>query len=208
MRIIAVLAIVLNLGVANATLEDELALKDAPVGGVSAVGPSPADAQAYTDTNVGGPLWDRPIGIGPPISGVGPVNYSTQVFRISANDTCDITSVQDYDGYLHVYTNSFDPMDQITNLVNGNDDGSGGIGTSEILGQALSGGVNYTIVTSAFSAGQTGTFTNTITCPVALVALGPAGFANNTIPVPTLSPWGLLVMIMGVAGVLLYRRTS
>lgn len=123
----------------------------------------------YSGTNVGGPEWDRPIVTGPDISTLGPVRYSVQEILVDTAGAYDITSVQDYDGYLHVYQGSFDPLDQLVGVIAADDDGAGGIGTSEIFGVALTDGVCYYIVTSAFEAGEEGTFDNTVTGPGAIV---------------------------------------
>ena len=120
--------------------------------------------------------WDRPIGGAGPISGLGPVNYDVESFIATVTGTFDLFSVQQYDGYLHVYEGSFDPLDQLANLIAGNDDGAGGIGTSDILGLSLTAGTEYFIVTSGFQAGDAGAFTNTLVpAPGAAALLGMGG---------------------------------
>lgn len=121
-----------------------------------------ASAQSYNGTNVGGPQWDRPIGAGPTISGLGPVNYDLQPFFVDTAGLYTIDSVQSYDGYLHLYEGVFNANDQLNGLLAGNDDGPGGIGTSRILDIALLANTQYFIVTSAFEAGDEGTFENTV----------------------------------------------
>ncbi len=99
-----------------------------------------------------------------------------------ASAQVDIFSVQDYDGYLHLYEGSFDPLDQLTNLVAGNDDGAGGIGTSDLTGLTLTPGVDYILVTSGFGAGDEGTFTNEIVGAIT----DPAGpFMGSNVGGPT-----------------------
>jgi gliding motility-associated-like protein len=120
------------------------------------------DDIVYSGTNVGGLTWNRPIGTGPSISGLGPVNYVTFNFTPTVAGNYNISSAQDYDGYLHLYQNAFDPMNQVTNLIAANDDGDGGIGTSDIDNIGLTAGVNYILVTSAFALGDEGNFNNTI----------------------------------------------
>ncbi len=190
------MALALSPAVAQMTSEEEKAL-DTNTGVPLA---APEDTEVYSGTNAGGPLWDRPLSLPPTcsISGLGPVNYSDQPFFVDAAGTCDITSVQDYDGYLHVYEVSWDPLDQCTNLIALDDDGAGGIGTSDILGLPVNSGVVYWIVTSAFSAGQTGVFTNTVDCDVD-VTLGQ--------PVPVMgSRWLALMALVLLAGGLLVTR--
>jgi gliding motility-associated-like protein len=120
------------------------------------------DDIVYSGTNVGGLTWNRPVGTGPGISGLGPVNYVAFNFTPTVTGNYNISSTQDYDGYLHLYQNAFDPLNQLTNLIAANDDGDGGIGTSDIDNIALINGVNYILVTSAFEIGEEGSFNNTI----------------------------------------------
>ncbi len=164
-----------------------------------------ADTASYTASNTGGPEWDRPIGAGPSISGLGPVRYQVEQFTVSANDTCDIRSVQNYDGYLHLYVDPFEPLDQLNNLVAGDDDGAGGIGTSDIDNQPLVTGTVYQVVTSAFANGEEGDFTNTISCPNAIVTIGATPPPAAT-PVPTLSQWAIWLAGLGILGIAGWHR--
>jgi hypothetical protein len=158
---------------------------------------TPTDVEMYTGTNVGGPEWDRPF-LDCSLSTFGPVRYSDQAFYVDMDGICDISSAQEYDGYLHLYVGSWDPIDSCTNLIDLNDDGSGGIGTSEIFGVAVTGGTPYWIVTSAYAAGQEGTFQNTISCDVD---------ATLGLPVPTMSgPWMAAFILVLLAGGLLITR--
>ena len=152
-------------------------------------GPVILDIEAYGGTNVGGTPWTRPFADGSCCSGLGPVLFTTQVFSVSANDSCSINSVQPgWDGYIFVYQNTFDPLNQSANYVAGNDDGGGGIGTSDLAGVPLNAGTTYILVTTGFEAGEVGNFTNTINCPVANVSLAGAGIeltsAGSNTPVP------------------------
>lgn len=160
----------------------------------------------YTGTTVGGPQWNRPFADGTCCSALGPVRYSTQEFNVSANDTCDFTSVQSYDGYIFIYRNSFDPLNQTANYVAGDDDGTGGIGTSEIIGVNLQAATTYIAVTTGFELGEEGTFTNTLNCPTATVSLG-AFVAAPPVPAPTMSAAGLAVlgMLMVAVGLVVVR---
>ncbi len=135
---------------------------------------NPTDTVQYSDTIVGGPEWDRPYADFSGISGLGPVRYHEQMFWVDLSGSYDLTSVQTYDGYLLLYIDSFDPTDQLTNGVAGDDDGAGGIGTSDIIGVALEAGRQYFLITTAFANGDEGTFTNTLTGP-GVITLGPLG---------------------------------
>lgn len=193
----------------HALAVDEVALKASTPNPARSV-LSPENAINYTGSNVGGPQWARPFADGTCCSGLGPVRYSTQLFNISANDTCDVTSVQNgFDGYLFIYRDPFNPTTQTVNFVAGDDDGAGGIGTSDIIGVALMGGTTYVAVTTGFAAGDEGSFTNTINCPTANVSLGAFVAAAPPVPAPVNNPWamGVLLVLMGLAGTYAARRS-
>jgi hypothetical protein len=155
----------------------------------------------YNSTNVGGPQWDRPFADGTCCSSLGPVRYHVQAFSVDTAGAYNLSSVQDggWDGYLFVYHTNFDPLNQSVNFVAGDDDGNGGIGTSDITGVALNPGTTYYLVTTAFQLGEEGTFTNTLSGP-GIITLGNS-------PIPTLGDWGLisLVVLLGAAAVLALR---
>lgn len=136
------------------------------------------DTVNYSDTTVAAPTWTRPFADCSGLSGAGVgVGYHVQEFTVSATGAYDLTSAQagGGDGFLLLYANGFDPLDQLTDCVIGNDDGGGGIGTSDILGQNLTAGTSYFLVTTAFAPGDESAFTNTITGGgnVVLVGAGP-----------------------------------
>lgn len=119
------------------------------------------------DSDPASPTWDRPFADGTCCSTLGPVSYDVYgPFTVDTAGDYDILSVQTgWDGYLFLYETCFDPLDQETNYVAGDDDGAGGVGTSDIIGVALTTGTEYYIVTTAFSAGDFGDFETTITGP-------------------------------------------
>lgn len=127
-------------------------------------------AQTFLGNTGGGPLWNRVIGAGPSIRNDDQVRYRAQKFRLLEASQCTVHSTQEYDGYLHLYRNSFNPNSQLTNLIDGDDDGELGIGTSQIPsdlndndGVALTAGT-HVVVTSGFSNGAFGAFQNTVQC--------------------------------------------
>lgn len=122
--------------------------------------PPPPGTISYDGTTVGGPTFDRPDGVGP--STVGPVAYHATGYTAESDGVYDFASAQDYDGYLHLYSSPFDPAQPLVNVIAGNDD----LGNNRNSGFRLfleSG--EYVVVTSAFAAGDEGTFTNTIIPP-------------------------------------------
>ena len=123
----------------------------------------------YTATNVDGPEWDRPYSVGDgssgscSISSSGPVNYHEQHFEVNADGTYTMTSIQNFDGYLHLYEGSFDPTDQCVDLVALDDDWTMA-GDSRIV-YTMTSGTNYYLITSGWGDGDEGDFTNTIEGP-------------------------------------------
>ncbi len=112
-------------------------------------------------------IWDRPFADGTCCSGLGPVSYDVYgPFTVDITGLYTVDSDQDggsWDGYIFMYETCFDPLDQTTNFVAGDDDGPGGVGTSQILDINLTAGTEYYLITTGFAAGDFGAFTNTIT---------------------------------------------
>lgn len=175
---------------------------------------SPRDVQAYSATTVGGTPWTRPFADGTCCSLLGPVLLHQQTFTVSTSDSCNVASVQnDWDGYLFVYGGSFDPLNPTANFVAGNDDGGGGVGTSDINAVALNAGTTYHVITTGYEIGEEGDFTNTVTCPSALVTMGGTGTPPQPysfVPVPSLGQTGLLLLglMAAFAGVVTLRRRA
>lgn len=137
---------------------------------------SEPETASYADTNVGGPTFERPFTIGDGTSGScslsssgSAAQYHTQDIEVGAAGSYRIESDQDYDGYLHVYEDSFIPADPCVNLIALNDDAGAG---SLIESVTLSDAVTYTVVTSGFGNSDAGNFTNTITGPGAISLIG------------------------------------
>lgn len=145
---------------------------------------------SYAASTTGAPQWDRPVGTGPGISGLGPVGYHTQAFTVDTTGTYDFFSDQTYDGFLDLYGGGFNPADPIPHLMAASDDGRGGVGTSDIVGASLTAGTTYWLVTSGFDAAEEGDFTNYI------------GGVGNVTLVPEPASLALLTL----AGLLLARR--
>lgn len=153
---------------------DERALKSGP----TILGPgvvAPEDTVNYSGDTTGQPTFNRAFADCSGLSGLGAnTNYEVQDFTVSAAGNYDISSVQTgFDGLIHLYTNAFDPLNPLTNCTTGNDDGSGGIGTSDIVGVALAAGTQYFVVTSGFEGGlDFGPYDNTLSGPGTIVLGG------------------------------------
>lgn len=124
-----------------------------------------AGTSQYSGSTVGAAQWNRPFADGSCCSTLGPVTYVTMPICVDTAGTYSFSSVQDgWDGYLLLYVSPFDPLNQTVNFVAGDDDGNGGIGTSD-FDASMDADVEYTVVTTAFEIGEEGTFTNTISGP-------------------------------------------
>jgi hypothetical protein len=147
----------------------------------------------YSDTNITGNFWARTLGTSTMISGLGPVQFHAQEFFTDTSGLFDFSSIQSYDGYLHLYELVFNPTSQSTNLLAANDDGVSGIGSSD-FSYVLISMRQYILITSSFSAGENGTFTNTID-----IAQGRANvFAGKVTDVP--EPTTLAIFALGIMG--------
>ena len=169
-------------------------LATATIALAGAVGATPISYSG--SNNPGDGSWNRPIGGGPIISTLGPVNYSVQPFFTDESGFYTFDSTQDYDGYIHVYGVSFDPTDQLANLLAGNDDGPGSAGTSQIVDLALNASTQYFLVTSAYEAGDVGTFTNTITDASQSATIELGELRDMSIPAPATA----MLLMLGLAG--------
>ena len=143
-------------------------------------------ATFYGDTTLGN-TFNRPASLSA-LSTIGTnVRYSAQPFFPNSDANCLIHSVQegDFDGYLLLYQGSFDPTSPLDNLIYLDDDGTLGIGSSEIpadpadLSVPLSFSSDYVLVTTGYGNSSFGTFTNHIECanPATRIIAG-----NGTLP--------------------------
>lgn len=131
------------------------------------------------DDSLGGIVWTRPLADGSDLSAVG-VDVSYHIYgpiTVDTDGNYTFSSTQDFDGVIFVYENAFDPNDQLTNYLAGNDDG----GPGSELSTDLATGTTYYFITTSFSPGDFGTFTTEITGPgeVTCGELAVPGFNEN-----------------------------
>jgi len=164
-------------------------------------GAAMAGMTIYSGDTTGGPTWNRPAGTSS-LSGVGTaVQYETQAFSVYSSGHYTVTSVYDacagYDGYLHLYAGCFDPQDQFTNLMAGDDDFIT-IYSAQVAGVYLTGGTSYVIVNSGFANSDFGAYTTTI-CGCGDIQLGGP---CTTVP----APGALGLVAVGCLSMLRRRR--
>ncbi|WP_264521486.1 T9SS-dependent choice-of-anchor J family protein [Flavobacterium sp. N1994] len=136
-------------------------------------------ASALPDPSLGGSTWTRPLAGGTGLSGVG-IGVSYHIygpFTVDTTGSYTFTSTQDFDGMIFVYQNSFDPNNQLTNFVAGNDDS----GPGSVITTDLTTGITYYFVTTSFSPTDFGNFSTDITGAgtVTCGTLGVPGFDNS-----------------------------
>ena len=125
-------------------------------------------AQSWNGTTVGKPTFDRPNQGQPPTSTAGSASYKYEqkAFAVSTAGTYTIEATYPaMDGYLFVYSGSFDPTSPRTNCLSADDDYVTTAGSQIII--TLTAG-SYVGVVSGFLPSDEGAFTVTFTGPAAV----------------------------------------
>ena len=138
-----------------------------------------ASAATITGSTQGDPTWRRPIANNNihTLSSTGTaVAYDVIQFTVSAagNYSFQETAAHNWDNYTFLYSTSFDPTHQLTNVVAGNDDNPS-IGVSGFTAH-LNSSVQYYFVSTGFSNQDFGSFSLSISGP------GSVNFASAIVP--------------------------
>ncbi|MCB9009759.1 MAG: tandem-95 repeat protein [Ardenticatenaceae bacterium] len=135
---------------------------------------------SYSGSTSGNPFWTRPNEGGTCTLSTNSVRYHVQAFMVDTSGVYNLLSVQGYNGYIHLYQDGFNPLDQCTNYVNGNDDGL--TNNTSLLDQILEAGRVYYLVTSGFAAANAGSFTNSITGVGTVYTLASSFTLDDAVP--------------------------
>jgi len=115
----------------------------------------------------GGALTGRPFATGLCCSSNNPMTDMLQ-FTVDVTGTYGIHQIQTgaWDGYILLYTDSLDfTANPPVTFVGGDDDGTTGIGSSDIDAVTLNAGQQYYLISTAFSTAGNGAFTTSFTGP-------------------------------------------
>lgn len=105
------------------------------------------------------------------------MNYVTHPMFVDAAGSYHFSTVADgWDNYAFLYDTSFDPLNQLVNGLAADDDGNGGIGTTD-FDIVLDPTKDYIVVITGFANGDVGTYTLTVAGPggvtFSLRSMGP-----------------------------------
>ncbi|OWY19985.1 hypothetical protein C7N43_11035 [Sphingobacteriales bacterium UPWRP_1] len=124
---------------------------------------APAPVVNHNATTVGSPDYYLRPNQGTTCT-VSAINVQYDVFTFSVTNTATYTITNTYsgfDGYMHLYSGSFNPTDPCATYVNGNDDYNGTTQSRIVLN--LTAGLTYYLVTSAYAANQSGAYSTDVT---------------------------------------------
>ena len=130
--------------------------------GLAAATAVSAQSVEIQGTTTGAPLWNRPVGMGPALSGVGTaVPYASHLITIvdALAFSARVTAFGGADSYLFLYQGAFDALQPLAGLVAANDDSSGSLLSviNSTNGPFAEG--EYTIVVTGFANSNFGAYT-------------------------------------------------
>lgn len=157
---------------ADAARAEQDKLLQPPSAATSRAAAQPAASSfTFSVDSTGQPTYGRALADCSGLSSAGNgVAYVATPFQVSAAGSYEILSEQSFDGFIFIYAPSFNPANALSNCVVGDDDFTS-TGDSQIV-TTLNPGTNYVLVSTAFSAGDVGTFANTISGPGTVSGIG------------------------------------
>ena len=173
---------------------------------LSAVFTAPASAITVVGTTVGGPVFNRPL-TGTPVvelSGVGTaVRYQVTRFTVGTTGSYSFlmtgTNPVNWDTFLGLHANAFNPIAPLTNGIIYNDDFPS-IGLSG-FNATLTSGVSYFAIATGFENIDFGAYSLAINGPGTITIGGGQGGA-----VPEPATWAMMLAGFGIVGGVMRRR--
>ena len=166
---------------------------------------APASAAVFSGDTTGDPTYNRVLSGIPPTGSslVGTaVRYDVLQFQVTSNGGYDFLLTGDqpvnWDTFLTIYANSFDPGSAMTNVIAASDDFPS-IGISGFTGLNLLANTSYFAVIAGFSNSDAGRWTLDITGEGAVVAVGGA--------IPEPASWAMMIGGFGFIGAAMRRRS-
>lgn len=122
---------------------------------------------AYSQSTIDSRTWARPNANCQTLSSTSNSRYETQILSVNVSGEYTIaTEYENFDGYVHLYDEQFNPFDPFLGCIDGDDDsGPGGLSTSQLNNVFLHAGRSYYIVNSGFNDTDSGTYTTRISGP-------------------------------------------
>ena len=136
----------------------------------------------------------------------GDYRYSSFGFSVSATGSYQLTTqAPTYDGYLFLYTGSFDAGNPGNNLLSSNDDAGGYMSSS--LSTILSAGVNYYAVNTTYSVASSNANFYPNAAGLSLTISGP-GNVTPLAAVPEPETYAMLLAGLGMMGFVARRKVK
>ena len=162
----------------------------------------PAQAAEFIGDTTGGPTFNRPSSLTTLTGAAINPAYEVTAFTVDAAGSFNFalnSNTAGYNPYFLLYQNSFDPSDQLTNLLALNDDKP--FSFNSALSFGLDVGTSYFAVATGFLNDDFGAYTLTIDGPGNVIAAGPGA-------VPEPATWAMLILGFGLIGGALRRRKA